>query len=215
MHPFKPAKTPDNGATKVLQRLRFPAHFFSPEQRPLGPIPELARRWPGADSCNRWKNWRRSLPFSWSAVAASQTGCPHASAPTIFRSGRGAVLIPVFNKIGLPWVEGERTRQDRAIPTRSASFWRTWAIVRAMDAGGRGVSFNEIHSRRHASQLRYCPILDTPTKLAKPSCRERFTVQVFWSAPTGALRKSVSSRDRFGADERAEQQFALEICAGA
>ncbi len=67
MHPFKPAKSPDSGATKVLQRLRFPAHFFSfPRAAALGPIPELAAEVAGCRFLQPLENWRRSLPFSWS-----------------------------------------------------------------------------------------------------------------------------------------------------
>src|SRR6266404_7620116 len=52
------------------------------------------------------------------------------------------------------------------------------------------------------------PILDTPTKLAKPSCRERLRCK-FWSAPTGALRKSVSSRESvWGLMNAPSRQFA-------
>jgi len=205
MHPFKAAKTPDTRAARVLQKLRFPSHFFSSSTRPA---PD-----PGAGS----GGGRVQIPTTAGnlvPLASIQVVRPSLPPkqdahmpvpPTIFDPAAASVLTPV-NKIGLPWM-----KDDTNSPGPGDSDTLGGAPGRTMGDGPRDGPGGEgqLQSRYRAGvtlpNCAYCPDPQYTDEAREAKLQGKVTLQVLVGADGRALQVRVVQGIGLGLDERAAQ----------
>ena len=205
MFPIKSAKTPDNGATKVLQRLKFPAHFFPPSS---GPRPD-----PGGGS----GGGRVQIPATagkLAPLAPIQLVRPSLppkqdvrmlAPPTIFDPAAAPVLIPV-NKIGLPWMKDETNSPGPGdADTIGSRSGKTMGDGTRDGPGGQGESQSRYHSGVTLPSCAYCPDPQYTDEAREAKLQGKVTLQVLVGTDGRASQIRVVQGIGLGLDERAEQ----------
>ena len=205
MHPFKPSKPPDNGPTKVLQSLKFPAHFFSPS---AGSAPD-----PGAGS----GGGRVQIPTTagnFVPLASIQLVRPslppkqemHVPVPpTIFDPAAGPILIPV-ERIGLPWMKDDTNSPGPSDSnTIGGANGRTMGDGPRDGPGGHGASQSRYHTGVTLPSCAYCPDPQYTDEAREAKLQGKVTLQVLVGADGRAAQIRVVQGIGLGLDERAEQ----------
>jgi len=205
MHPFKAAKTPDTRAARVLQKLRFPSHFFSSS---TSPAPD-----PGAGS----GGGRVQIPTTAGnlvPLASIQVVRPSLPPkqdvhmpvpPTIFDPAAASVLTPV-NKIGLPWMKDDTNSPGPGDSTTiGGGPGRTMGDGPRDGPGGEG----QLQSRYRAGvalpSCAYCPDPQYTDEAREAKLQGKVTLQVLVGADGRAAEIRVVQGIGLGLDERAAE----------
>ncbi len=205
MHPFRAAKTPDDAATKVLQRLKFPSHL-SPSSP--SPAPD-----PGTGS----GGGRVQIPTTAGnlvPLASIQLVRPsllpkqevHMPAPpTIFDPAAAPVLSPV-SKIGLPWMKDDTNSPGPGdSDTIGAGPGHTMGDGQRDGPGGQGESQSRYHGGVTLPSCAYCPDPQYTDEAREAKLQGKVTLQVLVGADGRASQIRVVQGIGLGLDERAEQ----------
>jgi len=205
MHPFKPTKTPDNGATKVLQSLKFPIHFFSPS---AGSAPD-----PGAGS----GGGRVQIPTTagnFAPLASIQLVRPSLppkqdvrvpAPPTIFDPAAAPIFIPV-ERIGLPRMKDNTNSPGPGdSDTIGGANGHTMGDGPRDGPGGQGESQSRYHAGVTLPSCAYCPDPQYTDEAREAKLQGKVTLQVLVGADGRAAQIRVVQGIGLGLDERAEQ----------
>jgi periplasmic protein TonB len=205
MHPFKPRNTPDNSATKVLEHLKFPSHFFPTSS---GAAPD-----PGSGS----GGGRVPIPTTAGnliPLASIQLVRPSLPPkqdvqmpvpPTIFDPAAAPVLTPV-NKIGLPWMKDDTNSpgpgDSDTIGSRNG---HTMGDGAHDGPGGQGESQSRYHAGVTLPSCAYCPDPQYTDEAREAKLQGKVTLQVLVGTDGRAAQIRVVQGIGLGLDERAER----------
>src|SRR5437016_1077167 len=205
MHPFKTAKTPDTGAARVLQKLRFPSHFFSSSTRPM---PD-----PGAGS----GGGRVEIPVTdgdLAPLASIQVVRPSLPPqqdahmpvpPTIFDPAAAPVLTPM-NKIGLPWMKEETNSPGPGDSnTIGSGPGHTMGDGPRDGPGGEGELQSRYRSGLSLPSCAYCPDPQYTDEAREAKLQGKVTLEVLVGADGRASQIRIVQGIGLGLDERAAE----------
>jgi len=205
LHPLNPAKSPDGEATKVLQHLKFPSHFFPAS---TGSTPD-----PGTGS----GGGRVPIPTTAGnlvAVSSIQIVRPslppkqdvHVPVPpTIFDSAAAAILTPV-DRIGLPWMKDETGSPGPGDSnTIGNGPGHTMGDGPRDGPGGEGESLSRYHAGVTLPSCAYCPDPQYTDEAREAKLQGTVTLQVLVAADGRASQIRIVKGIGLGLDERAVQ----------
>jgi protein TonB len=205
LHPLKTTNTPENSATKVLQHLKFPSHFF-PTSSGTAPDPGSGRgggRVPIPATTGNLAPLasiqlvRPSLP--------PKRDVPMPVPPTILDPAAAPVLTPV-NKIGLPWMQDDTNSpgpgDSDTIGSRSG---HTMGDGLRDGPGGQGVSQSRYHAGVTLPSCAYCPDPQYTDEAREAKLQGKVTLQVLVGTDGRAAQIRIVQGIGLGLDERAEQ----------
>ncbi|SRR6266567_1547945 len=205
MHPLNRAKSPDSGATEVLQRLKFSPHFFATS---TGKTPD-----PGAGS----GGGRVPVPTTVgnlvpvSYIQIVRPSLPpkqdvHVPAPpTIFDPAAAAILTPV-DKIGLPWMKDETNSPGPGDSnTIGNGPGHTMGDGPRDGLGGNGESQSRYRAGVTLPTCAYCPDPQYTDEAREAKLQGTVTLQVLVGADGRASQIRIVKGIGLGLDERAVQ----------
>jgi protein TonB len=203
LHPLNSAKSPDGGATKVLEYLKFPSHLF-PES--AGNTPD-----PGAGS----GGGRVPIPATAgnllpvSSIRLVRPSLPpkqevHVPVPpTIFDPAAAAILTPV-DKIGLPWMKDETNSPGPGDSnTIGNGTGHTMGDGLHDGPGGRGESLSRYRVGVTLPKCAYCPDPQYTDEAREAKLQGTVTLQVLVTADGRASQIRIVKAIGLGLDERA------------
>jgi protein TonB len=205
MHSYKTVKTPDRGATNVLQHLKFSSHFF-----PLatGPAPD-----PGAGS----GGGRVQIPTTTgnlvplSSIQLVRPSLPPKQdvnmpvPPTIFDPAAAPILTPI-NKIGLPWMKDDTNSPGPGDSnTIGSGPGHTMGDGLRDGPGGQGESQSRYHAGFTLPRCAYCPDPQYTDEARQAKLQGKVALQVLVGADGRASQIRIVQGIGLGLEERAEQ----------
>ena len=204
MHPFKTAKTPDIGAARVLERLRFPSHFSSSTAHAPdrgagsgGSRVEISTTAGNLVPLRSIQLVRPSLP--------PKQDVRMPVPPTIFDPAAAPVLIPV-NKIGLPWTKEETNSPGPGnSDTIGSGSGHTMGDGPLDGPGGRSESQSRYRAGVTLPSCAYCPDPQYTDEAREAKLQGKVTLQVLVGVDGRASQVRIVQGIGLGLDERAEQ----------
>ena len=205
VHPLKTAKTPDTGAARVLERLKFPSHFFS-SSTPPAPDPGAGR---GGGRVQIPTTVGNLLPLA--SIQLVRPSLPPKQdvhmpvPPTIFDPAAGPVLTP-SNKIGLPWMKDDTNSpgpgDSDAIGSGSG---HTMGDGLRDGPGGQGESPSKYRAGVTLPSCAYCPDPQYTDEAREAKLQGKVTLQVLVGADGRASQIRIVQGIGLGLDEQAVQ----------
>ena len=205
MHPLNRAKSSDGEATKILQHLKFPSHFFLTSATKT---PD-----PGAGS----GGGRVPVPTTVgnlapvSSIQIVRPSLPpkqdvHVPAPpTIFDPAAAAILTPV-DKIGLPWMKDETNSPGPGDSnTIGNGPGHTMGDGPRDGLGGNGESQSRYRPGVTLPTCAYCPDPQYTDEAREAKLQGTVTLQVLVGADGRASQIRIVKGIGLGLDERAVQ----------
>jgi protein TonB len=205
IHPIKHSQAPNNSATKVLEHLTFPSHFF--------PTSTVGAPDPGSGS----GGGRVPIPATTGNVvplSSIQLVRPSLPAkqdvqmpvpPTIFDPTAAPVLTPT-NKIGLPLMKDDTNSPGPGdSDTIGSRDGYTMGDSAHDGPGGQGESQSRYHGGVTFPSCAYCPDPQYTDEAREAKMQGKVTLQVLVGADGRAAQIRIVQGIGMGLDERAEQ----------
>ena len=205
MHPFKTAKTPDTAAARVLERLRFPSHFFS-SSTSAAPDPGAGS---GGGRVRIPTTAGNLLPLA--SIQLVRPSLPPKQdvhmpvPPTIFDAAAAPVLTPV-DKIGLPWMKEESNSPGPGdSDTVGSGPGHTMGDGPRDGPGGQSESPSRYRAGVTRPSCVYCPDPQYTDEAREAKLQGKVTLQVLVGADGRAAQIRIVQGIGLGLDERAAQ----------